>query len=139
MLRYWFQDETVFAPGDDALTGPRAPGEVPPALLLELMAMRGGRLVFERLGRTRLPLLVKVTECRFEAPARAGERLSASADLGGLSAVAEGATLAEARCEVRAGEAAVARGRLLFLCVSVPGVDLGAWAGLDLGARDGRR
>ena len=80
----------------------------------------------------RVPLLLKVPECRFDGVARPGERLRAVASLAGASALSEGATMAEASAEVFAGRTRVATGRLLYLCVTVPGVDLEAFAGADI-------
>src|SRR5437899_8851622 len=84
MMRYRFIDKVVslaldgrprievektFHGDDDAFTGPSGPARVPASLLLELMAMTGGHLVFHHLGGNRLPLLLKVPECRFERAA----------------------------------------------------------------------
>jgi hypothetical protein len=114
----------TFPRGDDAFTGPRGPDEVPASLLLELMATTGGRLVLRRLEGSRLPLLLKVRECGFEAPAPAGAELRATAELDGLADASARASVAEVRGEVRAGGARLAWARLLFVCVSLPGVDL---------------
>ena len=143
MMRYRFVDDVLsldlgarprievaktFAPGDDALSGPLGPDRVPNSLLLELLAMTGGHLAFRHGGARRLPLLLKVPECRFEAAARPGQRLRVVACLEGTSALSEDAGMAEASAEVFAGETRVAAGRLLYLCVAVPGVDLAAFA-----------
>lgn len=143
-MRYRFIDEVLsldlgarprievaktFAPGDDAMSGPLGPDQVPNALLLELLAMTGGHLAFRHGGARRLPLLLKVPEIRFEAPARPGQRLRAVAHLEGTSSLSDDAGMAEAQAEVFAGETRVAAGRLLYLCVAVPGVDLAAFAG----------
>src|SRR5207237_3945062 len=100
MMRYRFIDEVLsldlgarprievvktFAVGDDALSGPLGPDRVPNALILEFLAMTGGHLAFRHGGARRLPLLLKVPECRFEQPARAGDRLRAIAQLDGPS------------------------------------------------------
>ncbi len=119
----------TFDARDDGFSGPSDPGRVPESLLLELMAMTGGRLAFHRLGGGGLPLLLKVTECRFETAASPGVRLRATATLGGVSAVTGEADVAEAITEVWAGEVRVAAGRLMYLCASVPGVDLVAYGG----------
>jgi len=143
-MRYRFIDEVLsldlgarprievaktFAAGDDALSGPLGPDRVPNALILELLAMTGGHLAFRHGGSRRLPLLLKVPECRFEQPARAGDRLRAIAQLEGTSRLSDDAGMAEARVEAFAGSVRLAAGRLLYLCVAVPGVDLAAFAG----------
>ena len=114
---------------DDAFSGPAGAERVPESLLLELMAMTGGHLVFRHLGGSRLPLLLKVPECRFEAVASPGVRLRAVASLGGVSAVADGADVVEAATEVWMGGERVAAGTLMYLCVNVPGIDLAAHGG----------
>ena len=144
MMRYRFIDEVLsidlgassrlevaktFAAGDDALSGPLGPDRVPNALVLELLAMTGGHLAFRHGGARQLPLLVKVPECRFEQFARAGQRLRAIAQLEGTSRLSDDAGMAEAHVEAFAGSVRVASGRLLYLCVAVPGVDLSAFAG----------
>ena len=144
MMRYRFIDEVLsldlgacsrlevaktFAAGDDALSGPLGPDRVPNALVLELLAMTGGHLAFRHGGSRQLPLLLKVPECRFERFARAGQRLRAIAQLEGTSRLSDDAGMAEAHVEAFAGSMRVAAGRLLYLCVAVPGVDLAAFAG----------
>jgi hypothetical protein len=139
MMRYRFVDELLtldlgarprieiaktFAPGDDALSGPLGPDRVPNGLILELLAMTGGHLAFRHGGAQRLPLLLKVPECRFEHPARPGERLRAIAELHGTSRLSDDAGMAEAHVEAFSGAGRVAMGRLLYLCVAVPGVEL---------------
>lgn len=114
----------TFAAGDDAFTGPSGAARVPESLLLELMAMTGGQLVFRHLGESRLPLLLKVPECRFDRQVRPGVELRAVAALRGASTVADDASVVEAETEVYAGNERVAAGVLMYLCVSVPGVDL---------------
>src|SRR4029077_18802134 len=104
MMRYRFIDEVLaldlgahprievaktFASGDDAFSGPLGPDRVPNALVLELLAMTGGHLAFRHGGAKRLPLLLKVPECRFERVARAGQRLRAVASLEGTSTLSE--------------------------------------------------
>jgi hypothetical protein len=143
MMRYRFIDEVLaldlgarprievaktFAAGDDAFSGPLGPDRVPNALLLELLAMTGGNLAFRHGGARRLPLLLKVPECRFERAARAGQRLRAVASLEGTSTLSEDAGMAEARVEVFAADVRIAAGRLLYLCVAIPGVDLARFA-----------
>jgi len=138
MMRYRFIDEVLvldlgasprievaktFAAGD-ARSGPLGADRVPNSLVFELLAMTGGHLAFRHGGNRRLPLLLKVPECRFEGVARPGERLRAVASLAGTSTVSDGASMAEAHGEVFAGAMRVAAGRLLYVCVSVPGVDL---------------
>lgn len=140
-MRYRFIDEVTslsldraprievaktFGAADDAFTGPSGPARVPDSLLLELMAMAGGRLIFQHLGERRLPLLLKVPACRFDGTARAGARLRAVAALRGASAVADGAEVVEAETEVYVGSERIAAGTLMYLCVAVPGVDLAA-------------
>ena len=141
MMRYRFIDKVVslalgghlrievektFHGDDDAFTGPSGPARVPASLLLELMAMTGGHLVFRHLGGNRLPLLLKVPECRFARAAGPGVALRAVADLTGVSPVGDDASVAEASTAVYQGEECLAAGTLLFLCVRVPGVDLSA-------------
>ena len=143
MMRYRFVDEVIalelgqaprieiaktFARDDDALTGPLGPDRVPNALVLELLAMTGGHLAFRHGGGRRLPLLLKVPECRFESPVRPGEPLRAIAHLEGTSDLSDDAGMAEARVEAFSNASRVATGRLLYLCVAVPGVDLAAFA-----------
>ena len=145
MMRYQFIDEVLaldlgaaprievaktFA-ADDALSGPLGRDRVPNSLVLELLAMTGGHLAFRHGGMQRLPILLKVPECRFDASARPGERLRAVASLTGTSALADGATMAEAQGEIFAGHRRVAAGRLLYACVAVAGVDLTAFAAVD--------
>lgn len=143
MMRYRFIDEILaidlgsrprlevakrFAPGDDAMSGPLGADRVPNSLVLELLAMTGGHLAFRHGGSRRLPLLLKVPECRFEATARPGQRLRAVAELAGMSSVSDDAGMAEARVEAFAGDTRLASGRLLYVCVAVPGVDLTRFA-----------
>lgn len=116
----------VFAPGDDAFSGPLGPERVPNSLILEFLATTGGYLLFRHLGRERLPLLLKLPECRFEGAGSAGDRLRAIAEVRAVSAAAGAAVLAEASGEVFAGDARVAAARLLYVCVRIPGVDPGA-------------
>lgn len=118
----------TFDAGDDAFTGPSGGARVPESLLLELMAMTGGQLVFRQLGESRLPLLLKIPECRFDRVVRPGIGLRAVATLQGSSAVAADTNVVEAATEVYAGDERVAAGVLMYLCVSVPGVDLAAHA-----------
>src|SRR4029453_2018615 len=123
MMRYRFVDEVLalalcarprievgktVAPGDDALSGPLGPYQVPNSLLLELLAMTGGHLAFRHGGARRLPLLVKGRECGFDGAARPGERLRAVATLEGTSTLSDGAGMAEATGEVFAGATRVA-------------------------------
>ena len=143
MMRYRFIDEVLtldlgarprievaktFAPGDDAFSGPLGGDRVPNALLLELLAMTGGHLAFRHGGSRRVPLLLKVPDVRFEGSAHAGQRLRATATLEGTSALSDDAGMAEASVEAFADGTRVASGRLLYLCVGVPGVDLAAFA-----------
>jgi 3-hydroxymyristoyl/3-hydroxydecanoyl-(acyl carrier protein) dehydratase len=141
-MRYRFIDEIVtlqtdaparievrktFAAGDDAFSGPLGPDRVPNSLLLELLAMTGGHLVFHCLERARLPLLLKVQECRFEGCARPAVPLYARAALNGLDDPSATTVVAETSGEVLANGALVAAARLLFACVRVPNVDLAAF------------
>ena len=143
MMRYRFVDKVIaldlgpaprieiaktFAPGDDALSGPLGPDEVPHGLVLELLAMTGGHLAFRHAGGRRLPLLLKVPECRFEAAVRPGQPLRAIAYLEGTSRLSDDTGMAEARVEAFSDARRVASGRLLYLCVAVPDVDLSAFA-----------
>jgi len=120
----------TFDANDDAFTGPAGPRCVPNSLVLELLATTGGYLAFRRLDRSRLPLLVKAPEVRFETPARPGDRLSARAELRGLSDPTEGVVMAETTGEVLVGTRRIASGRLLYACIAVPGVDLRAYEDL---------
>ena len=139
MMRYRFIDEVLaldlgtpprievvktFAAGDDAFSGPLGPERVPNSLLLELLAMTGGQLALREGRSQRLPLLMKVHEFRVDGPARPAERLRAVATLVGTSTVSGDVTMAEAHGEIFAGTRRVAAGRLLYICVAVPGVDL---------------
>jgi hypothetical protein len=143
MMRYRFVDEVLaldlgprprievaktFARGDDGLSGPLGPTRVPNSLILELLAMTGGHLAFRHGGARRLPLLLKVSECRFEALAPPGRPLRAVAALEGTSRLSDHADMAETTGEVFAGGERVARGRLLYVCVAVSGADLAAFA-----------
>jgi hypothetical protein len=135
-MRYRFVDEIVslvldgtprievakrFEPDDDVFTGPQGPVRVPDSMLLELMAMTGGQLVFRHLGERRLPLLLKVPDCRLDGVARAGDRLRAVASLRGLTPVADGTSVAEAEAAVSIEGEPIARATLLFVCVEAPG------------------
>jgi hypothetical protein len=143
-MRYRFIDEVLsldlgasprievtktFVHGDDAFSGPLGSDRVPNSLLLELLAMTGGQLAFRHGGARRLPLLLKVPDCRFEAPARPGVRLRAVAALEGTSRLSDDAGMAETRGEIFAGDERVAAARLLYLCVAVHDVDLAAFSG----------
>jgi 3-hydroxymyristoyl/3-hydroxydecanoyl-(acyl carrier protein) dehydratase len=138
-MRYRFVDEIVsltldgaprievvkrFDAGDDVFSGPQGPERVPESMLLELMATTGGHLLFRHLGERRLPLLLKVPECRFEGWVPAGERLRAVAALRGVSSAADGTSVAEAETQVYVETSRVAHARIMFVCVSVPGIDL---------------
>ena len=143
-MRYRFVDEIVtlelgaeprieirktFDPMDDALSGPAGRGCVPGALILELLAMTGGHLIFHRLGATRVPILLKARDVRFEGDAPSGMALRAVAQLAGLAEVSPTLTTAEAVAEVYANERMMASGRLFYACASVPGIDLARYAG----------
>ena len=134
-MRYHFVDEIVslaldgaprievakrFVAGDDVFSGPHDPDRVPESMLLELMAMTGGHLVFRHLAERRLPLLLKVPECRFDGTAAAGQRLRAVAALRGVSTVADGTSIAEADAQVFHEAEKLAYARLMFVCVSMP-------------------
>ncbi len=136
-MRYRFVDEIVslaldgtprievakrFDPDDDVFGGPQGPARVPESMLLELMAMTGGHLIYRHLGGSRLPLLLKVPECRLDGVASAGDRLRAVATLRGLTLVADGTSVGEADAEVYVESAPIARARLLFVCVEAPDV-----------------
>ena len=137
-MRYRFVDEIVslaldgaprievakrFDPGDDVFGGPQGPARVPDSMLLKLMAMTAGQLIFRHLGGIRLPLLLKVPECRFDGAASAGDRLSAVATLRGLTPVADGTSVGETDAEVYVEKAPIARARLMFVCVEPAVVD----------------
>ncbi len=120
----------TFAEGDDALSGPLGPDRVPNSLLLELLATTGGHLVFHCLDGGRLPLLLKVQECGFDGSVRPGVTLRARASLNGIDRASEPTVVAETSGEVLADGARVAAARLLFVCVSVPEVDLAPFGAL---------
>jgi hypothetical protein len=122
--------EKTFVAGDDAFSGPSGPDRVPNSLVLELQAMTGGHLLWHRFARRRLPLLLKVQRCRFAGVARPGERLRSHAELSGVSEDPRGVVLAEASTGVSAGGRAVAEGRLLYVCIELPGIDLARYEGL---------
>ena len=121
--------EKTFPAGDDAFSGLAGPDRVPNSLVLELQAMTGGHLLWHRFGRRRLPLLLKIQHCRFAGRAHAGERLSSHAELVGVTEDPRGVVLAEATTDVSADGRQVAAGRLLYVCVEVPGVDLATYEG----------
>ena len=138
-MRYHFVDEIVsltldgvprievtkrFAPGDDVFGGPEGPRRVPDSMLLELMAMTGGQLIFRHLGGTRLPLLLKVPECRLHGAAAAGDRLRAVATLRGLTSVADGTSVAETESGVYLEATPIASATLMFVCVEPTAVGL---------------
>jgi 3-hydroxymyristoyl/3-hydroxydecanoyl-(acyl carrier protein) dehydratase len=112
--------EKTFPPGDDAFSGLAGPERVPNSLVLELQAMTGGHLIWHRLERRRLPLLLKVQQCRFAGLARPGERLTSYAELVGVREDATGVVVAEAMTEVSIEGRTIADGRLLYACVTVP-------------------
>jgi len=143
-MRYRFVDEILslaldgaprievakrFGPGDDVFSGPQGPERVPESMLLELMATTGGHLVFRHLGEGRLPLLLKVPECRFEGTASAGERLRAVAVLSGVSSVGDATSVAETETRIYLETRPIAHARIMFVCVNVPGIDLAARRG----------
>src|SRR5438093_7106257 len=140
-MRYRFVDEILslalhgaprievakcFDAGEDVFSGWQGPDRVPESMLLELMAMTGGHLIFRHLAGGLLPLLLKVPECRFDDAASAGERLRAGAALRGVSSVADGTSVAETEAWVSHDTRPIARARVMFVCVSVPGIDLAA-------------
>lgn len=90
--------------------------------------MTGGHLAYRQGQARRLPLLLKVNDFRLDGVGRPGERLRAVASLAGTSTVSGDTTMAEAYGEVFARESRIAAGRLLYLCVVVPGVELGTWS-----------
>jgi len=138
-MRYRFVDEIVslaldgtprievakrFDPDDDVFGGPQGPARVPESMLLELMAMTGGHLIYRHLGGSRLPLLLKVPECRLDGVASAGDRLRAVATLRGLTSVADGTSVAETETGVYIEATPIASARLMFVCVEPTAVDL---------------
>ena len=143
-MRYRFVDEIVklelgdqprieirktFDPQDDALSGPGGRGRVPSALVLELLAMTGGHLIFHRLGATRVPILLKAREVRFDGEVPSGRALRAVAQLSGLAEVSPTLTTAEAVAEVYTDDRMIASGRLFYACANVPGIDLVRYGG----------
>jgi hypothetical protein len=92
-------------------------------MLLELMAMTGGELIFRHLDGSRLPLLLKVPECRLDGVASAGDRLRAVATLRGLTPVAGGTSVGETDAEVSVEGVPIARARLMFVCVDPAAVE----------------
>jgi 3-hydroxymyristoyl/3-hydroxydecanoyl-(acyl carrier protein) dehydratase len=137
-MRYRFVDEVLeltledparietaktFTRGDDVLSGPLGPDRVPNSMLLELQAMAAGHLLFQRLAR-RVPLLLKVEECRFDGRVRPDTRLQARADLHGVTENGDGSATAGVGSEVFAGGVRLAWSRLLFVCVPSPAPDL---------------
>src|SRR5262249_52924524 len=92
-------------------------------MLLELMAMTAGQLIVRRV-EGRLPLLLKVPECRFEGAATAGEQLRAVAELAAVTPIADGPAVAETETAVYAGSRAIARARLMFACVDAASIEL---------------
>jgi len=140
-MRYQFVDEIVslaldgiprievakcFDRDDDVFGGPQGSDRVPESMLVELMAMTGGQLIFRHLGRSRLPLLLKVPECHLDGAASPGDPLRAVATLRGLTAVADGTSVAETDAAVYVGGAPIARARLMFVCVEAPEMAAGA-------------
>ena len=138
-MRYHFIDEIVslaldgtprievakrFDPADDVFGGPEGPGRIPGSMLLELMAMTGGQLIFRHLGGTRLPLLLKVPECRLDGAAAAGDRLRAVATLRGLTSAADGTSVAQTESGVYIEATPIASARLMFVCVEPTAVGL---------------
>src|SRR2546426_12143160 len=136
-MRYRFVDEIVsltldgaprievakrFDAGEDVFSGPEGPEHVPESMLLELMAMTGGHLIFRHLGERRLPLLLKVPDCRFEGTAAAGERLLAVAALGGVAAVAGGTGVAGTEARGDRQQEQIARAGVMVVGVGGPGV-----------------
>ena len=99
--------------------GPLGPARVPNSMVLELLAMTGGHLAFRHLGARRLPLLLKVPECRFEGVgASAGDRLRAVATLAGSRPVSDGTSVAETESEVFASDTPIATGDAHCSCAS---------------------
>lgn len=141
-MRYRFIDRVVsldgtarrievaktFTRAGDELSGPAGPDRVPNSLVIELLAMTGGRLLFECLDAARLPLLAKIREVRFLAPARPGLELMATSEVVGLVDIAPGVTSAETTGTVSAHGELLARGTLFYVCVAPEGVDLRAMA-----------
>jgi len=134
MMRYAFVDEVVsielaspprievaktFAEEDDLLTGPSGPERVADSLLIELGAMTAGHLIFQVLDRRHLPLLLKVKDWQVDGGARPGERLTARAQLSGVSGVGDGAHVAEASVEVHGPAGPVGRGQLVYVCLAL--------------------
>jgi hypothetical protein len=137
-MRYRFVDDVVsldlgtspaievtktFEVGSDAFSGPLGPERVPNSLVLELQAMTGGHLLLRRFNEERLPLLLKVAECRFERAAHAGIALTSKATVQGIGGTDDGPVVAETIGEVLAGSQRVASGRLLFVCVPLGMLD----------------
>jgi 3-hydroxymyristoyl/3-hydroxydecanoyl-(acyl carrier protein) dehydratase len=143
-MRYRFVDEIVsltldgaprievakrFDAADDVFSGPLGPDRLPESMLLELMSMTAGHLVFRHLGGGRLPLVLKVPECRFDGAVAPGDPLRAHAALRGVSPVADGTSVAETDAQVFRAAERVAHARIMFVCVGVPGLDAALRAG----------
>ena len=120
----WVEVAKTFPPGDDVFSGPGGEAAVPGTMLLELVTMAGGWLVLQRLEWQRLPLLMKVPECRFHGTAAPGEALTARARLRALSTADP--FLAEVAGDVTGSDGLLAEARLIYLCFAVPGLDLAA-------------
>jgi hypothetical protein len=110
----------TFASGDDAFSGPSGPGRVPSSLLVELMATTGGHLLMQRLATGRLPLLVAVRDCAFEAAAAPDVALRSVAWLEGAQDVLGPDAMAEIHAVVDADGVKIASARLRYLCVPLP-------------------
>src|SRR5439155_24945520 len=87
---------------------------------LEPIAKTSCNHVYRNLAERRLPLLLKVQESRFEETAAAGQRLRAVATLHGVTAVADGTSIAETEAQVFHEAQKIAHARLMFVCISVP-------------------
>ena len=121
----------TFAIGGDEVSGPAGPGQVPSSLMIELLAMTGGRLLFECLDAKRLPLLAKIRHARFHGVGRPGVELRAVSEITGVAEVAAGVSSAETSGSIYDRGEAVVSATLLYLCVMPPGVDLRTLAGLE--------
>lgn len=138
MMRYQFVDRVVafdpgpppamtiektFPDGGDCFSGPE-PEAVPASLVVETLAMSGGHLIMRAFAPDRLPLLLKIEHAIVTDRVRPGETIVATVTLRGTAGEGDSAAVAQAEGEACVAGRVVLRCRLLYACVSVPGVDL---------------